>query len=128
MHELSICQALMDQVENIAGEASASRVVSIHLGVGPLSGVEPRLLEQAFPIASAGSLAADAELVITTLPVVVRCRSCDSESEVMPTRLVCPQCGDWQTTLQSGDEMCLQRVEVLRGHDTPEQAQNELHS
>ena len=128
MHELSICQALMDQVESIAGEASASRVLSIHLGVGPLSGVEPRLLEQAFPIASAGSLAADAELVITTLPVLVRCRSCDSESEVMPTRLVCPQCGDWQTTLQSGDEMCLQRVEVLREHDTPEQAQNELHS
>ena len=128
MHELSVCQALMDQVDRIAVEESASRVLSIHLGVGPLSGVEPRLLEQAFPIASAGSLAADAELVINTLPVVVRCRSCDAESEVMPTRLVCPKCGDWQTTLQSGDEMCLQRIEVIRKEDIPVQPQGELHS
>jgi len=128
MHELSVCQALMDQVDSIAVEESALRVLSIHLGIGPLSGVEPRLLEQAFPIASAGSLAADAELVITTLPVVVHCRSCNSQSEVMPTRLVCPQCGDWKTTLQSGDEMCLQRVELIRAYDTPVQAQGELHS
>ena len=128
MHELAVCQALMDQVDRIATEQSAARVLTIHLGIGPLSGLEPRLLEQAFPIASAGSRAADAELIIATLPVVVHCRSCDSQSEVMPTRLVCPQCGDWQTTLQSGDEMLLQRIEVIREHDTPAQVHSELHS
>lgn len=128
MHELAVCQALMDQVDSIARDESAARIVSIHLGIGPLSGVEPALLSQAFPIASAGSLAADAELVITALPVVVHCRECDCQSEVQPARLLCSHCGAWQTTLVSGDEMLLERVEVIRKNSTPAQARSVLHS
>ena len=128
MHELAVCQALMDQVENVAREQSAARIVSIHLGIGPLSGVEPGLLSQAFPIASAGSLAADAELVITSLPVVVHCSECDCQSEVQPTRLLCRHCGAWQTTLVSGDEMLLESVEVIRDSNIQAQARGVLHS
>ncbi|HSG10932.1 MAG TPA: hydrogenase maturation nickel metallochaperone HypA [Gammaproteobacteria bacterium] len=128
MHELALCQALMDQVDRVARDQSAARVVSIHLGIGPLSGVEPGLLSQAFPIASAGSLAADAELVITSLPVVVHCQECGCQSEVQPTRLLCTHCGAWQTTLVSGDEMLLERVEVICEKNTPMQARRVLHS
>jgi hydrogenase nickel incorporation protein HypA/HybF len=128
MHELAVCQALMDQVDSVARDESAARIISIHLGIGPLSGVEPGLLSQAFPIASAGSLAADAELVITALPVVVHCQECGCESEVQPTRLLCSHCGAWQTTLISGDEMLLERVEVIREKNTPVQARSVLHS
>jgi len=39
MHELAVCQALMEQVENIAFEEQAAQVMAIHLGIGPLSGV-----------------------------------------------------------------------------------------
>ena len=53
MHELAICQALMEQVERIAEEERADQVLSIHLAIGPLSGVESRLLEQAFSVARA---------------------------------------------------------------------------
>ena len=128
MHELAVCQALMDQVDNVARDQSAARVVSIHLGIGPLSGVEAALLSQAFPIASAGSLAADAELVITPLPVVVQCQECGCRSEVQPTRLLCTHCGAWQTTLVSGDEMLLERIEVIRENNKPVQARSVLHS
>ena len=70
MHELSVCQALIGQVEAIAREHQAKRVASILLGIGPLSGVEPQLLQQAFPIASAGTIADEAELLEPTCPVV----------------------------------------------------------
>ena len=128
MHELAVCQALMDQVDSVARDESAARVVSIHLGIGPLSGVEPGLLSQAFPIASAGSLAADAELVITALPVVVHCRECDCQSEVQPTRLLCSHCGAWQTTQFSCHEMLLERQEVIRKKSTPAPARSVQHS
>jgi len=128
MHELAVCQALMDQVDSVARGESAARIISIHLGIGPLSGVEAGLLSQAFPIASAGSLAADAELVITALPVVVHCQECGCESEVQPTRLLCSHCGAWRTTLVSGDEMLLERVEVIREKNTPVRARSVLHS
>ena len=114
MHELSICQALIEQVETVAREQHASQVLLIRLGIGPLSGVEPQLLDQAFYIARAGSIAADAELQVTSLPVRVSCTTCGAVSEVSPARLVCTACGDWQTTLLSGDELQLTQVELTR--------------
>jgi len=112
MHELAICQSLMDQVENIASERNAQSVTLIVIGMGPLSGVEAQLLKNAYPIASAGTVAEDAELVIEDLPVKVKCTQCGSESDALPNKLVCKQCGDWRTTLISGDEMMLMSVEL----------------
>ena len=41
MHELSVCRALMDELEAVADRHRSRRVVRIHLRVGPLSGIEP---------------------------------------------------------------------------------------
>lgn len=112
MHELAICQALMNQVESIAAERNARSVVSIVVGMGPLSGVEAQLLKHAYPVASAGTVAEGAELVIENLPVRIKCTQCGSESDALPNKLVCKACGDWRTTLISGDELMLMRVEL----------------
>jgi len=117
MHELAICQALVNQVEGIAAERNAGRAVSIIIGVGALSGVEAQLLKHAYPVASAGTVAEDAELIIKNLPVRVRCTLCGKESEVLPNKLICKQCGDWRTTLISGDELMLMSVELETNPD-----------
>ena len=112
MHELAICQSLMNQVETIALERNAASVTSIVIGMGPLSGVEVQLLKNAYPIASAGTVAEHAELVIEYLPVRVKCGQCGTESDATPNKLVCAHCGDWRTTLVSGDELMLMSVEL----------------
>jgi len=112
MHELSVCQALIGQVEKVARENGAHRVVSIVIAVGPLSGVEARLLEHAYPVAAAGTLAEHATLTIETVPVRVRCRSCGAETAAQVNRLVCGDCGDWQVDVVAGEEMLLTRVEI----------------
>jgi hydrogenase nickel incorporation protein HypA/HybF len=112
MHELSVCQALIRQVQEIAREHRAVAVTSITLHIGPLSGIEADLLTQTFPLASAGSVAETAQLVIEKLPVRVQCESCGGESIVEPNKLVCGTCGDWHTRLLSGDEMLLASVEL----------------
>lgn len=112
MHELSVCQSLLDQVRTIAKERGAGKVTRIELKVGPLSGIEPDLLMNAYPIAVAGTIAADAELVIDTAAVVVSCSQCGAETNAKPNRLLCGQCGDYRTRIVSGDEMILQRVEL----------------
>ena len=117
MHELAICQSLMDQVESIALERNALLVTSIVIGIGPLSGVEAQLLKNAYPLASAGTIAEHAELVIEYLPIRVKCTQCDSESDALPNKLICKQCGDWRTTLISGDEMMLMSVELEKQKD-----------
>ena len=114
VHELAICQGMLRQVMDIVRQEQARSVTRILVQVGPLSGVEPRLLAQAFPIASAGTPAAGARLVLESLPVRVRCEQCGAESDALPNRLLCGACGDYHTRLLSGDELLLASVELER--------------
>lgn len=112
MHELSVCLSLLEQVQAIAAERGAHQVTRIELKVGPLSGVESALLRSAWPMASAGTIAVDAELIIDEADIVVRCNACEAETAALANRLVCGDCGDFHTTVISGDEMILQSVEL----------------
>jgi hydrogenase nickel incorporation protein HypA/HybF len=119
MHELSVCLALMKQVERIAEEHGARRVEKIVLQIGPLSGVEAALLRHAYPLAATGTVAEGAELEIETGPVVVRCTQCAGESEVPPNRLLCGYCGDFRTRVIRGEEMLLQSMDLDLPPDSP---------
>ena len=114
MHELSVCQEIITQVNEIAFQNQATAIESITLQVGPLSGVEAPLLKQAFPFAAAQTVAENAKLIIEELPVIVECKQCGSQSTVVPNKLICGQCGDYHTQLVSGDEMLLASVELTR--------------
>ena len=116
MHELAICQALISQVTDVAREQKAATVSDIYVRVGPLSGVESPLMRNAFPIAAAGTVANDANLHLEAAPIRVRCEECGEESDARMNRLVCAACGDWRTTLISGDELILQRVVMGEVH------------
>ncbi|MCU7947358.1 MAG: hydrogenase maturation nickel metallochaperone HypA [Candidatus Thiodiazotropha sp. (ex Cardiolucina cf. quadrata)] len=114
MHELSICQAMLTQVEEIAQREHALQVTRILIRIGPLSGVVPELLQQAFTIARAGSVAASAELETELQSIRVRCQQCGAECDAETNRLICCECGDFRTQLISGDELLLASVELTR--------------
>jgi hydrogenase nickel incorporation protein HypA/HybF len=112
VHELSVCLSLLEMIQGIAAERGARQVTRIELGIGPLSGVESDLLRNAWPIAAAGSIAAEAELLIDAADIVVRCTRCKAETTATANKLICGECGDFRTSLVSGDEMTLLRVEL----------------
>jgi hydrogenase nickel incorporation protein HypA/HybF len=112
MHELAVCQGLMRQVEQVAATHGATAVAHIVLQIGALSGVEPPLLERAFAIARAGTVAQEAELEIRTGPVVVQCRECGGKSAVPPNRLLCSYCGEWRVRVVEGEELLLLSVDL----------------
>jgi hydrogenase nickel incorporation protein HypA/HybF len=113
MHELAVCESLLREAEKVARTHGARAVSCMRLAIGPLAGVEPSLLEQAFSIARTGTVAAGAELAIEWLPLRVRCGSCGAESTATPNRLCCARCADWRTELVSGDEMLLTSLELV---------------
>ena len=118
MHELSVAYALLEQVECIAMEHRAQAVTKIVLHIGPLAGVEAGLLRRAWPLAAAGTVAAQAALDIEQ-------SVCDAESAVPPNRLLCASCGDFRTRVVRGDDLLLLRIEFDRpktGAATPERA------
>ncbi|MCB1865949.1 MAG: hydrogenase maturation nickel metallochaperone HypA [Chromatiales bacterium] len=112
MHELALCQALLDEVERVARDHPGMQVERVQVRLGPLSGAEPDLLKQAYTVARTGTVAALAELEIEPVAIRVRCTACAAETDAASGRLVCGACGDWRTELVSGDELVLQRVEL----------------
>ena len=112
MHELAVCQALVDQVSDIVRQQGGVSALRLTLRVGPLSGVVADLLANAFPLAAAGTCAEGAELNINDAPIRIRCQRCGAESDALPNRLLCGSCGDWHTQLIAGDELILESVEL----------------
>ena len=112
MHELAICQSLLREVEVIAARHGGRKVMQIVVAIGPLAGVESQLLQRAFTVARAGTVADQAVLDVETGPVAVWCETCGAETFVPANALLCGGCGTWQVRLKSGDEMQLKRVEL----------------
>ena len=119
MHELSLCQNLIDQVTALARQHKAQSVACVRVQIGVLAGVEPLLLESAFSIARAGTVADHAEMFTEIVQPQVACRACGAESEVTPSDLRCPACGSADTRLVRGEELILARVELEVAEDLP---------
>jgi hydrogenase nickel incorporation protein HypA/HybF len=110
MHELAICQSVLEQVLAVASSPNKRQIGRITLRIGPLAGVEPALLRIAFPLVAVGTPCEGAMLEIEETSVRVRCQTCGSTSDVPPNRLLCADCGAWRVTVVSGDEMLLANV------------------
>jgi hydrogenase nickel incorporation protein HypA/HybF len=112
VHELSVCQALLTQVDEIARERGAAAVTRITVELGPLCGVQPDLLVSAFAVMRCRGIASQAELLIAPTAVTVACLECGVRSETRANRLVCAACGGFRTRVIAGDELRLLRIEM----------------
>ncbi len=124
MHELSVCQSIISQALQVAKQNNAHIISKIELAIGPLAGIDIQLLQHAFPLASAGTIAKDAKLTTVNLPLKIRCLSCFKESSAQPNRLVCSHCGDWHTQVISGDEMLIKSIELETEEDFSQKGVN----
>jgi len=113
LHELSLCQNIIDQLEELARRHDAASVSRVEVQVGVLSGVEPQLLEQAFPFVQAGTIAEHATLVTEVVQPRVACLACGAQTEASASDLRCASCGSEETQLVRGRELILARVELV---------------
>ena len=113
LHELSLCQNLLDQLQQLARQHHAAAVKRVELQVGVLSGIEPLLLEQAFQFAQEGTIAEHAVLMTEVVSPVVSRFSCGAETAASAADLTCRACGSEDTRLIRGGELILARVELV---------------
>lgn len=113
MHELSICQSLIDQLTALAKSNGAVAVARAEIEIGLLSGVEARLLETAFEIARLDTVAENARLEARAVAPRVRCAACGAESDAPINDLRCPKCESVETSLLKGRDLILARVELV---------------
>ncbi len=112
MHELSIAQALIEQLDEVATREGASEVLSVTLRVGSLSGADPDALSMAFPMAAEDTVAQGAQLIIENVPARVECRGCSLESSPEFPFLACENCGSNDVICLEGKELTLCSVEL----------------
>jgi hydrogenase nickel incorporation protein HypA/HybF len=112
MHETSLVEALLEQVQRICADDGASSVEEVHVQLGPLSGVEPLLVTTAFEWLKQGTSAAAAQLVIENVPLEAVCSHCGLESEIHDFRFFCGHCGHDDVQVVRGDEFQLVSVTV----------------
>ena len=112
MHEYSIVQALMEQIESIADENSADKVTKVIIKIGVMSGVEPHLLEIAFDTFKEKTICEDAALEMNIQPLLLLCRECERENELKTIQYSCPECQSLDVEVVDGEEMYLMSLEL----------------
>jgi hydrogenase nickel incorporation protein HypA/HybF len=113
MHELSIVEALIDQVgEELDRVSQQGRVLRVELSIGRLSGVYPEAVRFAFGLLGAGTIVENAEIVIEEPKAFCQCHACNARTEIDDLVLECPQCAAAEITIEGGRDMLLQSIEI----------------
>ena len=112
MHEMSLCESVLQIIEQQAQTQQFRRVKTVWLEIGALSGVEPEAMRFSFEVVTQGSLADQARLEIVELPGIAWCMPCGREVAVRQLYDECPHCGSHQLQIVGGDQMRIKELEV----------------
>jgi hydrogenase nickel incorporation protein HypA/HybF len=112
MHEMSLCEGILQIIEAEAKKQNFKTVRRVILDVGTLSGVEIPALEFAFEVVMRGSIAEHATLEINQQNAQAWCMQCAQVVTVKQRHDACPDCGSYQLQISSGDEMKIKELEV----------------
>ena len=103
MHELSIAGELLEIIYRYAEDAGVSKVSSVNLRIGELSGIYPDSLEFAFEVLSEGKITENADLKIEKVSPKYVCRKCGfSTGEYCE---FCKNCGLEEISMEGGSEL-----------------------
>jgi hydrogenase nickel incorporation protein HypA/HybF len=113
MHELSIVEALIDQVgKELDRAGQQGRVARLELNIGRLSGVNCESLRFAFNLLAPGTIVENAEIAIQEPKPVCRCRACNANVEIDDLVVQCPRCASGEITIEGGRELVLESIEI----------------
>lgn len=111
MHELSLCESLLEIIEAQASVHNYRRVRAVWIEVGRFAGVEGDALRFSFDVVVRGSLAEGATLNVVAIPGRGWCFECGEEVSLEEDFEVCPRChGPVQIT--GGQEFRIKELEV----------------
>lgn len=112
MHEMGIASSIFDALAAEAAKRPGTRILSLGLKIGDVSGVSPDSLEFCFHCLVKDTEFDGLGLEIERTPRRHRCPKCNREFDVVEYEVACPECGEFQTQLISGDEMEIAYLEV----------------
>jgi hydrogenase nickel incorporation protein HypA/HybF len=112
MHEISLCESVLQVLEQQAPVQNYQKVKAVWLEVGVLSGIDINALRFSFDVVMQGSLADKARLEIIEVPAQAWCVPCQQIVAIEQLYDLCPQCGGYQLEVSNGQQMRIKELEV----------------
>ena len=120
MHEMGIVIHLAKTLDDTAKEEHLSRIGSVTLQVGEVSGIMTdyfvdcwNYFKSRYPVLS------DSELRLETIPAVTVCGDCGKTYETVRYGKECPYCHSMETWLLEGNECIIKEIEAESEEDPP---------
>ena len=107
MHEVSICQSILNTLEQELGEDQLSAVRDIHLKIGILSTIEPEALKHVFKYIIVDTPFENAVLYVDMVDVKAVCDLCGNTFKVEKYKFICPECLNPVSNIIEGKELLL---------------------
>lgn len=112
MHEMSLCEGILQVIEEHAEQQRFAKVCRVRLEIGALAGVELEALRFGFDVVTRDTLAEGAILDIISLPGQAWCLGCSQSVAVQQRFDACPVCGSYQLHISGGNELRIKDLEV----------------
>jgi hydrogenase nickel incorporation protein HypA/HybF len=109
VHELSICEAIVDTTMR---RANGRPVTRVNVQIGHLRQVVPDALQFGWEMLTDGTELEGCALDIEQVPATVHCRECGVESTLDMPILCCSACGSFEVRLLTGEEFLLVSLDL----------------
>ena len=105
MHEMGIVMHLAKTLDELAEEQHITKIGSVTLQVGEVSGIMTDLFTDAWDyFKGRHPVLAESTLKLETTPAVTFCETCQNTYETVKYGRTCPHCGSGETYLLTGNE------------------------
>ena len=112
MHELPITESILEISLRHAKQANSRRVVSIYLVIGQMASIIDDSVQFYWDLISKGTIAEGAELKFRRIPTKLQCQVCALKYSPGDENFACPDCGNSEITIVSGQEFYLEAIDV----------------
>lgn len=112
MHEMALCESILEILSGEAEKQGFASVKMVRLEIGMLSNVEPEAMRFCFDAVVRGTLADGASLEILRPPGEAWCMDCQLKVPVAQRYDPCPQCGGHMLQITGGEDMRIKDLEV----------------
>ncbi len=125
MHEIAVLSKIISRVRAAAEAARVTRVRAIELELGELTGLMPVFFRHYYaPVTANDPLFRGSELIITTVPGLLRCVSCGASFAPAGAAWCCPHCGG-QAQIERGRELIIKNITVETDETGDEHVRNQ---
>ena len=119
MHELSMAEAIVETVLDVAKKNDAQEIVEVTIEVGELTMLNPEQVKFLLGVLAEDTLIEGAEIIIEDVPVEIKCRNCEftglantDGSDHYLAIVLCPKCDERNVEILKGRECNVKTIKI----------------